>query len=104
MCGHVARLRSSRVHMTSLTCQDLPGFPLIFPTASDKNLGIGKAVYEANHYPPLTSTVQVSRHCLFHVTSYELQVVSYELRVTSYELQGMTYRLKRSFFDPWDMQ
>ena len=46
MRGYVTRLRSSRVHLMSLTCQDLPGFPPIFHTASDKNLEIGKAGYK----------------------------------------------------------
>ena len=45
-------LRSSRIHLTSLTCQDLPDFSYIIYiyiiyTASNQNLGIGKAGYEA---------------------------------------------------------
>ena len=50
VCGHVARLRSSRIHLTPLMHHDLPGLPPVFNTASNKNLRMGKAGYEAT--PP----------------------------------------------------
>ena len=37
--------------------------------------------------------IQDFRHCLFHVTSYELQVTNCELQVTSCELRVTSYEL-----------